>query len=119
MFNEAYAVGGPGCTQRTVEQLTGIRLDHFVVVDFAGFRQMVDALGGVPVCLPNEVNDEVGRIYLPAGSYEATGQQALDYVRVRYEISENGDIGRMRRQQVFLAAMVNKAVSAGTLTNPV
>jgi LCP family protein required for cell wall assembly len=119
MFNEAYAVGGPGCTQRTVEQLTGIRLDHFVVVDFAGFRQMVDALGGVPVCLPSEVNDEVGRIYLPAGSYEATGQQALDYVRVRYEISDNGDIGRMRRQQVFLAAMVNKAVSAGTLTNPV
>ncbi len=119
MFNEAYAIGGPGCTQRTVEQLTGIRVDHFVVVDFKGFKKMVDALGGVPVCVPNEVNDTVGHITLPAGSYEATGEQALDYVRVRHGISENGDIGRMKRQQAFLASMANKAISAGTLTNPV
>ncbi len=119
MFNAAYAVGGPACTQRTVEQLTGIRIDHFVVVDFNGFKNMVDALNGVPVCVPTEVNDEIGHITLPAGSYEVTGSQALDYVRVRHGISENGDIGRMKRQQAFLAAMANKAVSAGTLTNPV
>jgi LCP family protein required for cell wall assembly len=119
MFNEAYAVGGPGCTQRTVEQLTGIRIDHFVVVDFAGFKHMVDALGGVEVCVPEEVNDTVGNIHLPAGTYEANGTQALDYVRVRHGISENGDIGRMRRQQTFLASMANKAISAGTLANPV
>ena len=81
MFNAAYAVGGPGCTQRTVEQLTGIRIDHFVVIDFNGFKQMVDALGGVPVCVPEEVNDNVGHIYLPAGSYDVSGDQALDYVR--------------------------------------
>ena len=118
MFNEAYAVGGPGCTQRTVEQLTGIRVDHFVVVDFAGFKHMVDALGGVTVCVPEEVNDDVGNIHLPAGTYEASGDQALDYVRVRHGISNNGDIGRMRRQQAFLAAMANKAISAGTLVNP-
>ena len=119
MFNQAYAVGGPGCTQRTVEQLTGIRIDHFVVVDFAGFKHMVDALGGVTVCVPEEVNDDVGNIHLPAGTYEATGTQALDYVRVRHGISNNGDIGRMKRQQAFLAAMANKAISAGTLANPV
>jgi LCP family protein required for cell wall assembly len=119
MFNAAYAVGGPACTQRTVEQLTGIRIDHFVVVDFAGFKHMVDALGGVPVCVPREVNDDIGNIYLPAGTYEATGDQALDYVRIRHGISSNGDIGRMRRQQAFLAAMANKAISAGTLANPV
>lgn len=119
MFNSAYALGGPGCTQRTVEQLTGIRLDHFVVVEFDGFRHMVDALGGIPICVPEEVNDDIGNIYLPAGSYEADGKQALDYVRLRHELSENGDIGRMKRQQAFLAAMANKAISAGTLANPV
>lgn len=119
MFNAAYATGGPACTQRTVEQLTGIHIDHFVVVDFAGFTSMVDALGGVEVCVPEEVNDDVGNIYLPQGTYEATGKQALDYVRVRHGISENGDIGRMKRQQTFLASMANKAISAGTLANPV
>jgi LCP family protein required for cell wall assembly len=119
MFNAAYATGGPACTQRTVEQLTGIHIDHFVVVDFAGFTSMVDALGGVEVCVPEEVNDDVGNIYLPQGTYEASGKQALDYVRVRHGISENGDIGRMKRQQTFLASMANKAISAGTLANPV
>jgi LCP family protein required for cell wall assembly len=119
MFNTAYALGGPGCTQRTVEQLTGIRVDHFVVVEFDGFRNMVDALGGIPICVPEEVNDYIGNIHLPAGSYEADGDQALDYVRLRHGLSENGDIGRMKRQQVFLATMANKAISAGTLANPV
>lgn len=119
MFNQAYAAGGPACTQRTVEQLTGIHLDHFVVVDFSGFKDMVEALGGVEVCVPNEVHDEVGNIHLPAGTYEANGKQALDYVRIRHGISENGDIGRMARQQAFLASMANKAISAGTLANPV
>ena len=118
-FNTAYALGGPGCTQRTVEQLTGIRVDHFVVVEFDGFRHMVDALGGIPICVPEEVNDYIGNIHLPAGSYEADGDQALDYVRLRHGLSENGDIGRMKRQQVFLATMANKAISAGTLANPV
>ena len=119
MFNTAYALGGPACTQKTVEQLTGIRVDHFVVVEFDGFRHMVNALGGIPICVPEEVNDTIGNIHLPAGSYEASGDQALDYVRLRHGLSENGDIGRMKRQQVFLASMANKAISAGTLANPV
>ncbi len=119
MFNAAFAVGGPACTIKTVESLTDIRINHFVVVDFNGFRNMVDALDGVPVCVPEEVNDDIGRIYLPAGSYEVKGQQALSYVRLRHGLSENGDIGRMKRQQAFLAAMANKAISAGTLANPV
>ncbi|HEX4977935.1 MAG TPA: LCP family protein [Nocardioides sp.] len=119
MFNAAYAVGGPACTIRTVEALTDVRIDNFVVVDFNGFKHMVDALGGVPVCVPREVNDDIGNIYLPAGRYEVEGQQALNYVRVRHVLSENGDIGRMKRQQAFLAAMANKAISAGTLLNPV
>jgi LCP family protein required for cell wall assembly len=119
MFNAAYATGGPACTIKTVESITDIRINHFVVVDFNGFKNMVDALDGVPVCVPEEVNDDIGKIYLPAGSYEVEGQQALSYVRLRHGLSENGDIGRMKRQQAFLAAMSNKAISAGTLANPV
>jgi LCP family protein required for cell wall assembly len=118
-FNAAYAIGGPACTIKTVEHITGVYIDHFVVIDFNGFKQMVDALGGVQVCVPTEVNDTEGNIHLAAGTYNVTGQQALDYVRVRHGISANGDIGRMKRQQTFIAAMIKKAVSAGTLTNPV
>ena len=121
MFNAAYAVGGPLCTVKTVEKLTNIRVNHFVVIDFNGFKKMVDALGGVEVCVPREVNDTTGHISLPAGTYSVKGQRALDYVRVRHDIgtAENGAIGRMKRQQTFLASMANKAVSAGTLVNPV
>ena len=79
---------------------------------------MVDALGGVEVCVPKPVNDNIGHINLPAGTYNVNGQQALDYVRVRHDISDNGDIGRMKRQQTFLASMANKAVSAGHAGQP-
>jgi len=119
-FNAAYAIGGPACTVKTVEHLTGIRINHFVVVDFVGFKKMVNAIDGVTICVPNDVNDTVGNINLPAGTYKVTGQQALDYVRVRHDIgAPTGDIGRMKRQQTFIAAMIKKVVSAGTLTNPV
>ncbi len=118
-FNEAYAIGGPACTIKTVEHITGVFVDHFVVIDFNGFKQMVDALGGVQICVPSEVNDTHGNIHLAAGTYSVTGSQALDYVRVRNGISANGDIGRIKRQQTFIAAMIKKVVSAGTLTNPV
>jgi LCP family protein required for cell wall assembly len=119
-FNAAYAIGGPACTVKTVEHLTGIRINHFVVVDFVGFRAMVNAINGVTVCVPTEVNDTVGHIKLPAGTYKVNGQQALDYVRVRHDLgAPTGDIGRMKRQQTFISAMIKKVVSAGTLANPV
>ena len=119
-FNAAYAIGGPACTVKTVEKLTGIRINHFVVVDFVGFKSMVNAINGVTVCVPEEVNDTVGHIQLPAGTYKVTGQQALDYVRVRHDLgAPTGDIGRMTRQQTFISAMIKKVVSAGTLANPV
>jgi LCP family protein required for cell wall assembly len=120
-FNEAYAIGGAACTGRTIEQLTGVHIDHFVVIDFNGFKKMVDALGGVKVCVPRDVDDTIGHIKLPKGTYTVKGQRALDYVRVRHDIGsvDNGDIGRMKRQQAFLASMSSKAVSAGTLINPV
>ena len=119
-FNAAYAVGGPACTIKTVERLTDIRIDHFVVIDLAGFKEMVNAVNGVTVCVPEEVNDDIGNIHLPKGTYKVNGNQALDYVRVRHDIgAETGDIGRMKRQQTFIAAMVQKVVSKGTLANPV
>lgn len=119
-FNAAYAIGGPACTVKTVEKLTGIRINHFVVVDFVGFRSMVNAINGVTVCVPQAVNDTVGHIQLPAGTYKVNGQQALDYVRVRHDLgAPTGDIGRMKRQQTFISAMIKKVVSAGTLANPV
>lgn len=119
MFNAAYAVGGPACTIKTVEQLTHVRIDHFIVIDFVGFKSMVNALHGVRICVPQAVDDQIGHIQLPAGSYTVNGEQALNYVRVRHDIgAPTGDIGRMKRQQAFISAMINKVMSAGTLANP-
>ena len=119
-FNAAFAVGGPACTVRTVEHVTNIKVDHFVVVNFAGFKGMVNAVKGVTVCVPEEVNDTYGHIHLPKGTYKVDGNQALDYVRVRNGLgAPTGDIGRMKRQQAFISAMIAKVYSAGTLTNPV
>jgi len=117
-FNDAYTIGGVGCTQRTVEQLTGLRIDHFVVVDFAGFRDMVDALGTVPICLPKAVNDTRHHISLPAGRSRVDGAQALSYVRERYALGDGGDLGRIDRQQAFIASVLQEATSAGTLSDP-
>ena len=118
MWNAAFSVGGPACTIRQSEQLTKVKIDHFVVLDFNGFKDMVDAIDGVKVCIPEDVDDPVGNIKLKAGTREVRGQEALNYVRVRHNISNNGDIGRMKRQQAFIAAMANKVKSAGTLARP-
>jgi len=118
MWNVAFALGGPACVVQQTEQLTGVHIDHFVVVDFNGFKDMVDAIHGVEICLPEDVDDETGNIHLKAGTREVQGREALDYVRVRHAISQNGDIGRMKRQQVFIAAMAAKVMAAETLTNP-
>lgn len=117
-FNEAYSLGGASCVRRTVEQLTDIRIDHYVVIDFHGFVDMVKALGGVKVYLPEPVNDTVGHISLPAGCVTLNGDQALDYVRLRH-IGNGTDPERLARQQAFLSSVLQKVTSKGTLTNPV
>jgi LCP family protein required for cell wall assembly len=119
MWNEAFNIGGPGCTVRQFEQLTGIRVDHYVVVDFNGFRGMVDAIGGVQVCLPHAVDDPIGHITLPAGTHTFSGVDALNYVRERHSLGNGSDIGRMKRQQAFIASMAHQAISANTLANPI
>jgi LCP family protein required for cell wall assembly len=117
-FNAAYSLAGPACTAKQVEALTGIYIDHYVSLDFNGFKDMVDAVHGVTVCIPEDVDDSAHGITFDAGTQELDGQQALNYVRERYVLSANSDIGRMKRQQAFIASMINKVVSAGTLTRP-
>ena len=118
LFNEAFQVGGPLCTLQQVEKLTGVYVDHFLVLDFSGFVEMVDAVDGVEVCIPETVSDPAHDIYLEAGTRELDGRDALNYVRQRTVLSSTGDIGRMKRQQAFIASMVNKVLSAGTLSQP-
>jgi LCP family protein required for cell wall assembly len=118
IWNDAFNIGGPACTIEQFEQLTHVPVDHFVVVDFAGFQAMVDAIGGVDVCIPHAVNDKVGHITLPAGTHKFSGIEALDYVREREALGNGSDIGRIKRQQAFIASMAHTAISANTLANP-
>jgi LCP family protein required for cell wall assembly len=118
MINSVYPAAGAGCVLKTVESLTDVRIDQTVVIDFAGFRQMVDALGGVPVTLPRPVADRNSGLNLPAGEHRLDGRQALAYVRVRHGLGDGSDLARIKRQQQFLAALVR--VARGRMTgNPV
>jgi LCP family protein required for cell wall assembly len=118
MINESFNNGGPGCTWRTIESLTRIRIDHFAKVDFSGFKRVVDALDGVDICLPQRVDDQDSKLHLSAGRHTVRGDQALAYVRNRHGLGDGSDLGRIKRQQKFLGAVVKKATSNGTLTNP-
>ncbi|MGA5271879.1 LCP family protein [Streptomyces lydicamycinicus] len=117
-FNEAFAAGGPACTIRTVEKLTGIRIDHYLIIDFVGFTKMVDAVDGVEVCLPQPVHDPEAHLTLPAGRQTLHGEDALGYVRARKSLGNGSDTQRMERQQRFLGALVKKVQSNGVLLNP-
>ena len=115
MWNEAFSVGGPTCTVQQFETMTGVFIDHIVVVNFAGFEDMVNAIGGVPVCIPEDIVDPEHGINIPAGTREIEGREALNYVRARYTLGNGSDIGRIKRQQAFIAAMAEKVISADTL----
>ncbi|MFB6616770.1 LCP family protein [Streptomyces sp. NPDC085524] len=117
-FNWAFQWGGAACTIRTVEKLTGIRVDHHMVIDFGGFKQMVDAIGGVEVCLKRPMDDAEAHLKLPAGRQTLRGEKALGYVRARYSLGNGSDTERMERQQQFLGSLVKKVQSNGVLLNP-
>ena len=120
MWNEAFSVGGPACTIRQFEELTGIRVDHFVVVDFAGFRGMVDAIGGVQVCIPEPGIDRPGPRHQPPGRHPQARGHPGPQLRARaLRPRQRSDIGRMKRQQAFIAAMAHQVLSANTLANPI
>ncbi|MFA1545084.1 LCP family protein [Actinomadura chokoriensis] len=118
MLNAAFAYAGPTCTWKTLESLTGIHIDHFVQVDFAGFKRMVDALGGVQICVSRPVNDPRAELYLKAGKQTVKGEEALGYVRARYSLGDGSDLERIERQQKFMASVVDKATSGSVLTDP-
>ncbi|MFD6434456.1 LCP family protein [Streptomyces venezuelae] len=117
-FNWAYEFGGTACTIRTVEKLTDIRVDHHMVVDFAGFKDMVDAVDGVQVCLKEPIDDSDAHVKLAPGLRTLNGEQALGFVRARKSLGNGSDTDRMDRQQEFLGALVNKVQSNDVLLNP-
>lgn len=117
-FNWAFEFGGTACTIRTLEKVTGIRIDHHVVIDFRGFKKMVDAVDGVRICLKEPIDDRDARLRLPAGRQTLDGEQALGFVRARKSLGNGSDTERMDRQQQFLGALVNKVQSDGVLLNP-
>ncbi|MEV7736842.1 LCP family protein [Streptomyces sp. NPDC088921] len=119
MFNSAFQKGGSACTIRTVEKLTNIRVDHHMVVDFHGFKDMVDAVDGVTVCLDEPIDDKAAKLRLPAGRVTLDGEEALGYVRARKSLGDGSDTERMDRQQRFLGALVHKVQSNDVLLNPV
>lgn len=117
-LNAAFAFGGPKLTIDTIEANTGVHIDHYVEVDFAGFASMVDALGGVDVCVKAPIQDSKSGLDLPKGTSTLDGAEGLAFVRARY-FDPRADIGRIERQQKFLGAMFRKATSTGVLLNPV
>ncbi|MEU6670203.1 LCP family protein [Streptomyces sp. NPDC046727] len=116
-LNAAYAEGGPQLTIRTVENMTHVKIDHYLEVDFTSFMKTVDVLGGVKVCTPTPLKDRYTGLDLAPGTYTLRGGQALQYVRARH-LDGASDLGRMKRQQRFLAALIEKATSSGVLLNP-
>jgi LCP family protein required for cell wall assembly len=116
-LNAAFSEGGPTLLIQTIEHLSNIRIDHFVQIDFTGFKGMVDKLGGVDVCLTKPAKDSYSGINLPAGTSHISGNVALAFVRQRHGLP-NGDIDRIARQQQFIGSLVHKVISAQTLLNP-
>jgi LCP family protein required for cell wall assembly len=118
MLNSAFAYAGAPCTWKTIESTTDIHIDHYVKIDFAGFKRVVDALGGVEICVPHAVNDPRANLNLRAGRQVVKGSAALGYVRTRYGLGDGSDLERIQRQQKFMASVVNKATSGSMLTDP-
>jgi LCP family protein required for cell wall assembly len=112
-LNSAYAVGGPKCLVKVIQKLSGLSVNRFMAVDFAGFAKMVDAVGGVEVCSTTPLEDyELGTVLANAGRQVIDGHTALQYVRARQVITEsNGDYGRIKRQQLFLSSLLRSLIS--------
>src|SRR4051812_16483771 len=117
-INAAYAFGGPELLVQTVEQNTGLRMDGYMEIGFGGFVNIIDALGGIRMCLPSAINDRDSHIDLPKGCQNLSGTEALGYVRMR-KADPLGDLGRVQRQREMLAAVADKAASPATVLNPV
>lgn len=120
MFDLAMNIGGPLCAVATTEQLTGIRMDHFVEIDFDAFQQLTDILGGVTVCVPPPGIDDpdYSGLVLGPGLHRISGSEALAFVRDRHGIGDGSDLGRIQMQQMFVSSLMGELQSSGTLHNP-
>ncbi|WP_438488277.1 LCP family protein [Streptomyces sp. S186] len=118
MFNSVYTSGGPACVVKTVESMSGVRMDHYVELDFAGFKGLVDALGGVPVTLDRPIHDKESGLDLSAGTHRLDGTRALAFVRTRHGIGDGSDLGRIGLQQKFILALLSETKRQNVLGNP-
>ncbi|MET9669743.1 LCP family protein [Streptomyces sp. NPDC006475] len=118
MFNESYQAGGPACTVKTVEKMSGVRMDHYLEVDFKGFTKLIDELGGVNVTTSKAIKDDSSHLSLPAGKHTLKGEQALELVRTRHAVSDGSDLGRIQLQQTFIKALLHRVDSIGLASDP-
>ncbi|WP_045311832.1 LCP family protein [Lentzea aerocolonigenes] len=118
MFNSAFSTGGAACTVATVEQMSGIRIDHFVQIDFNGFRDVIDRLGGIDINVPEPIDDDKSGLHVPAGPTKLDGTQALAFVRTRYSIGDGSDLNRIKNQQLFMRALSEKIAGENWLASP-
>ncbi|CAL9450691.1 putative cell wall biosynthesis protein LcpB [Streptomyces sp. enrichment culture] len=118
MFNSAYSTGGAACAVKTVESLTGIRMDHYLEVDFSGFQELIDELGGVEVTTTQDIEDPDSHLDLTAGTHRLTGEQALGLVRTRHGVGDGSDLGRIQLQQAFLKALLDQVKDIDLFGNP-
>ncbi|MEU5279306.1 LCP family protein [Streptomyces asoensis] len=117
MFNSAYSTGGAACAVKTVESISGIRMDHYLEVDFSGFEKLIDELGGVRVTTTKAIDDPDSHLRLKAGTHTLTGEQALGLVRTRHGVGDGSDLGRIQLQQAFVKALVDQVKHVGLFTS--
>ena len=117
-ITDSLSHGGPGCTVYTWHQLTGIHIDHYMMVDFGGVVSMADAVGGVPVCTTGNVADPYSHLRLTRGTHVVKGVQALEWLRTRHGFGDGSDLYRTQVQHMYLTSMLRQLRSAGTLTDP-
>ncbi|MET7987236.1 LCP family protein [Streptomyces sp. NPDC005281] len=118
MFNSAYSVGGPVCAVKTAESVTGVRMDHYIEIDFAGFSKLVNALGGVTVTTDENIDDDKSHLHLASGTHHLNGTQALALARTRHGIGDGSDLGRIGLQQKLVKALLKQISSADLLSDP-
>jgi len=118
MINAAMSEAGIGCAVDTVNKITGLEIDHFMMADFNSVKELSNTVGGVDVCVSDSIYDPDSGLRLPKGTSKVQGEQALSFVRTRHAFGDGSDLGRIKAQQGFLSSLVRKIKDDGTLSNP-
>jgi LCP family protein required for cell wall assembly len=117
-INQTLALGGPSCLWKTVEHLTGIRIDHFIQLEFAGVVKLIDDLGGVNVCVPEDINDPDSGLHIKAGEHHIFGVRFLEFWRAREDVADGSDLKRIQRDDLLMAEVLRGVLHKGLLTSP-